>query len=927
MAVPDGIAISNGMYDKDLSYDLPATAITPMGMNKNNAQTLANKTWTDITSWVVRSGFAGTVIANDGLVVAQPMRANISVVLSYARPSGTYVAQSTSTRILINGVIAKESAIEGTGTSKVGLTIDVKAGDVIKVQGWTNFARYTVGLGFINTTLLSATLNAGTGTYVSFSKAKLGAVDFQNDLVFEQESKFIEKDNGVFVMPNGKKKALPLNRITASWSGSISNNVRLTKSSGNVTDVDITSTPSGSNSITNYSAVSLGPVLAQSKIPYPVSEGMLVNFGGTLMVRRSGTAERTEEDAATGMKVRFALWGKGKDSTEYGDIDVDLELIWFEAELQASGSLSKTTQVYTIPAMADAVVPPNISQVYFTAALKQTAVDDYASATFENAERAGSNAAYFGTSFSDPLYIKLELPSAEQNTYRHPLSSTGVALKNRKYFDNMQRPKALTFFGNNSAVSLDIYKSSNRTRGSLIGTFAASAGERKTVVIESDTGQIELVSSDPYWVESCKPISYDTLDETQTTLERIEWTDISEPLNSIVAGRDEYAISKMQLSFVSDSLANSNLLMPGKRVRMLINHYGNSPIPTSMYGDTYSPSYAASAYNVAFTGMIRDYRVKYDYRNRPFIEVTVEDAHRSLADTDGKYMYDLPEEYAPMLNGLGHSVTIDGIDVSGSWRNKTDSSKNQPSAFVDGMKVDEALASMRNSRKGFVYVDRFNVICYKSTLDTQPKLTLADSFARGDISYSKLDKGTDTEAVINQVKPSEYRVDLDELKKRTVDSDLPAQIEPIQTLNETSQWWYDQQSIRSYGAREATFPVVRGTGKIEDIRNGELGPGFHDWADAIMDDYVLAKNKVSRVMIIPDNFYDLKRLSELDIFDAVKIIWKNEQHVCFIRKMEWTIADNHVRLELFFSRERSGVAWTPLIVPGESYADIYFDIY
>ncbi|NIL90711.1 hypothetical protein RhoFasSB10_03041 [Rhodococcus fascians] len=68
-------------------------------------------------------------------------------------------------------------------------------------------------------------------------------------------------------------------------------------------------------------------------------------------------------------------------------------------------------------------------------------------------------------------------------------------------------------------------------------------------------------------------------------------------------------------------------------------------------------------------------------------------------------------------------------------------------------------------------------------------------------------------------------------------------------------------------------------------------------------------------MIIPDNFYDLKRLSELDIFDAVKIIWKNEQHVCFIRNMEWTIADNHVRLELFFSRERPGVAWAPLIVP------------
>ena len=80
-------------------------------------------------------------------------------------------------------------------------------------------------------------------------------------------------------------------------------------------------------------------------------------------------------------------------------------------------------------------------------------------------------------------------------------------------------------------------------------------------------------------------------------------------------------------------------------------------------------------------------------------------------------------------------------------------------------------------------------------------------------------------------------------------------------------------------------------------------------------------------MIIPDNFYDLKRLSELEIFDAIKILWKNEQHVCFIRKMEWTIADNHVRLELYFARESSGVAWTPNVEVAEGYTDLYFDTY
>ncbi|MBY4400731.1 hypothetical protein HQO26_05320 [Rhodococcus fascians] len=911
VSVPDGIAISNGLYDKDLSYDLPDSATTPMAMNKNGNQTLPYNTWQDITGWVARSGFSGTVITNNGLVVGQAQRAKISVRLSFT--GGIFVNYSAAVRILVNGVKVKESSSSKT-TLNGSHTVDLKAGDVIKIQAWTKF--YSLFFGARNN--LSVTLNGGTNSYVSFAKAKPGVVDFANDLVFADDTRIYESGTAVYVMPDGKLKTLGMSRLTATWDGSTSTDVVLKKASGTdyLTNVTVTAEPSGSNDITKYTAVSLGPILAQSKVPYPVSEGMLVNFGGTLYVRRSGTQERTEEDQATGMNVRFSLWGKGKTSDEYGEHDLDIELMSYEAVLQSSATTTRTMIAFTIPAVADVVVPANIDQVYFAAALKQAAVNEYASATFENNERAGTNAAYFGTSNTDPLFIKAELPNAEQNSYKHPLSSTGVALKNRKYFDNMSRPKALTFFGNNTAVTLSIYKSSNHVRGSLIASYDAAAGERKTVVVESDSGRIELASSNPYWVESCKAISYDTMNETQTTLERIEWSDVSEPLSGIVAVRNEYSVGKLQLSFVSGNLANSTLLMPGKRVRLLVMHYGTSKQPSG-----------SAQYNVAFTGMIRDYRVKYDYKNRPFIEVTVEDAHRALADADGRYMYDEPIEYAPMLNGLGESAYINGIDVSGAWKNKTDSSKNQPSAFVDGMKIAECLSAMRNSTKGFVYVDRTNTVQYKSSIEQQPKLVLTDSFSRGDISYSRLDKGTDTEAVINQVKPNEYRLDLEELKERIVDTELPAQIEPIGTINETSQWWYDQQSIRSYGAREANFTVVRGTGRLEDIRNEELGPGFHDWSDAIMDDYVLAKNRVSRVMVIPDNFYDLKQLSELEIFDAVKIIWKNEQHVCFIRKMEWSVTNNHVRLELYFIRESSGVAWTPAVVPAESYSDLYFDVY
>ena len=75
VAVPDGIAISNGMYDKDLSYDLPDSATVPMAMNKNGNQQLPYNQGTDITNFVARSGFSGTVISGNGLVVGQDQRA------------------------------------------------------------------------------------------------------------------------------------------------------------------------------------------------------------------------------------------------------------------------------------------------------------------------------------------------------------------------------------------------------------------------------------------------------------------------------------------------------------------------------------------------------------------------------------------------------------------------------------------------------------------------------------------------------------------------------------------------------------------------------------------------------------------------------------------------------------------------------------
>ncbi|WP_338892280.1 hypothetical protein [Rhodococcus sovatensis] len=561
VAVPNGIAISNGIYDKPLSYDLPPTTTVPMQMNKSGNQSCANKTWVDVTGFVADGAFPGTVIVNNSLVVSEAQRANISVWLKFNKQSGMIAEHIAQGRILVNGEVVRETTKESINFTgqvfSMGHTMDLKPGDSIRVQVWTNF--FTLNFSTLQYIFYAGTLLA-TGSYVGFSRAKPGAVDFHNDLAFANDSKTVETGGAVYVMPEGLKKTLPIYKVTQS-----------------------------NNFITTYNAATIGPIIAQSKTPYPVEEGMLVNFGGTFYVRRTGTAEKTEDDAYTGMKVRFALWGHGEKGNEYGGEDVDVELMFYEAELQPSGNLTRTMMTYTIPAMTDFVIPADITQVYFAASLKQSVSDEYASGTFDNYERGGLQARYFGTSLTDPFYVKIEQPTAENNTYRHPLSTTGVAFKNRTYFDNMTLPKALTFFGNDSSVALNIYKSTNHVRGALIGTFNAAAGERKTVVIESDTGQIELASSNAYWVERCAPIEYDSLNETQTSLDLVQWQDISDPLSGIIATREEYAIGKMQLKFVSDELGNGDLLVPGKRVRMLINHYGNNRLPADGYADLACP--------------------------------------------------------------------------------------------------------------------------------------------------------------------------------------------------------------------------------------------------------------------------------------------------------------------------------------------------
>lgn len=409
------------------------------------------------------------------------------------------------------------------------------------------------------------------------------------------------------------------------------------------------------------------------------------------------------------------------------------------------------------------------------------------------------------------------------------------------------------------------------------------------------------VTTQHYLIESLLPVPSDTYTQTRTLAEQITWQNVADELTNVSIEREEFKIGKMKLTFKSDVLADGALVKAGKRVRLVTVNYGDSA--------TAKPGSAPEAYSVVFTGTIRDYKTKYDYNSIPYIEVTVMDAMQQLEDTRGGFFYEKPMEYAQMLHASGKQAKIDSLDVTGKYVDGVQSYKLQPSAYQENAKIKDCLEAMRNSNKGFVYVDRYDCVRYRSTLSNAVRLIAGDRWSRADISYGKVDKATDTEAIINVVEPEEYSLDYDELEERTASGETPVKIDPYASKSEVATYYFRPESIEAYGERKETFPVVRGTGERQDINLQQYGPDFAEWSRGILNSYDLDVNTVTRVMLLPQNWWDVKRISELDILDRVCVYVKNEKHIMRVRRIEWFIDSGHIRCEIYFARSKSQSAW------------------
>ncbi|OZE40287.1 hypothetical protein CH259_04290 [Rhodococcus sp. 05-2254-4] len=207
----------------------------------------------------------------------------------------------------------------------------------------------------------------------------------------------------------------PTVRKDESLSGVIvTPSVRLTTSGTGsdkvVTDVDVTV------STENKSTRNIGPVVAQTKYPTPVSEGDLVSFAGRFAVRKTGTVTLNSDGLATDVRVRVSLWGMYSVTDEYGVVEeMATELLSYEAFLQGYETFTNSV-LFTLPTVTPATVPAGVTGLHLTVSLVaqraptwwSSASREFLSATYDFPYRSGqfnANKNFFTHADVNPLRL------------------------------------------------------------------------------------------------------------------------------------------------------------------------------------------------------------------------------------------------------------------------------------------------------------------------------------------------------------------------------------------------------------------------------------------------------------------------------------------------------------------------------------------
>lgn len=859
------IAISQGSFDRGLSQD--EVSYTEMRMNKNG-DVYNIYDFTDITGWVADAGYPGTVITNNGLVIQQ----SAQVVLEFkgAFGNGFFSSRVNSyVRILVNGSIVKTAS----GNANLGIyhVLFLKAGDVVKIQ-----ARCT------NYWFDASRLRGGRDTYLKVRLNKPGEFDFEGDLAWPENSGFNYVGNNKWVVaPRAKKGRNPI--TTANDGG-----------------------PDGyGNSFEGYT---VGPVIAQSKVPWPVKGGQTVNFSGNF-VSKGNPREKSDFSGDTLVLFRFSLWGSGVTTDEYGtETENKIELMYYQASNSTSGTAS-----YNLSGIPSATVPEGITHLYFTVSCVYQADGTYGTINYEvlAGSMVVSLASYFGASVVNPIQVIINQPSSIQPVYTHPLSKTGVAFKNPAHFHTIHPGAQMTFFARpEETCGVNIYNW-NGTRGSLITYVSAAVNERKTVTIPlSAPGSIELVPDNgTVYVEKIVNAESDTLTSTTDQLKKITFVDIEDDASRISILKEEGDKSTGTIDFATATLdpAVSPLLKPGKVVRVLGRHYGN--------GNTTRPAgwIGPALYSTLFTGKVKRVTSGYSYEDDPVVQVTLYDVYDSLQTIKTEFASDQMIKYGAWFNRVGSSIVYNGIDWAGSAKDESTVPNKfvyEPSAWGN-ISLADSISMTRNANKWWVMVDRFNKMRILTSLNPTKKYTLTDGTVAGDLNYGRFSRGSDTDSVINKIGVQEYILDVKDLKDRNLSSssEPPADLDFVRSKQQTATF-SNKTSVNAYGEFSKSFDVVRGNGNYLDLSNGYTGSNFKSWAEAILAERSEPTINISELNVPIKNSNDIRKISELEILDKVDIVYKGSTQTSRVREIEHTIIPGRWYTEIRFDSKGDMTYWS-----------------
>ena len=650
-------------------------------------------------------------------------------------------------------------------------------------------------------------------------------------------------------------------------------------------------------------SLTIGPIMAHTRVPVPVRPGMQASMSGSFRLRQTGSKEKDTNNTMTALFGVARLYGLGTAVDEYGaETEVTEILATHEAQLQApftlggpyTGQTAKIT--FTIP-QTWVTVPAHVDRLHLAIYLRNSLGDPHSGTYDTSYWFQPIDMHYFQCPKVDsatvaPLRIHLRRPPAEHPTYPHPLSHTGYAFRNRTVFENITPGVEITAMGDPGAAPLEIAVHAWTLaggRGALLRTITVPTDTRVVAPVEH-TGAVELVCPSTFYVESVLAPLLDTDTVEQTRLHRYTYTPVTDPVAAIRTQLVEADLGISTVRFLSDTVAAT--VAAGKRLRVRARHAGG--------------------YTTLVTGTIRGRRLVPGLTRPAEVEISVhDDWHKTGAACP--VAYDQLAEYGPLVHRLGAPVSIDGVDYTGPAGPLPNGHDFFPSYHSDSQTMRDALLMTRNARTAYLYVDRAGRVQLTATLPDVIDLELSDQPEQGDLSYSTdLALGFDSAELVNTVQTVEHLLDsADYLDARTPTGDPPMRWGPIASKTQRIDY-RRESSVELYGESKVSIPVVRGTGTWSDVADRNFGAPFDQWAAAILDTTATETTRVT-TLSIPVGPGDVAKVAPLQPFSLVVVRLQGGVWVLRVREVRHEIDAGPGRwlCKLDFTAGGDRVYWLP----------------